>query len=415
MSENLNQIIGRALPHTEITLPAGEFEGPVIVSKPIKIIGSPTTIWAKKAPALIIRSAGVVIENLRTELTEASPEDAAIRAEFPCEAKNTEVLGAVEGFGTEDGFFDVPRTIQIGEFLADEENSFKLTVNVPDKTEIQCDMRSVSFEPKTLSRGRNEIIIKVSGISPQTYLYTEVLFKTKFTRRIYLFGKPVLTAAKAENKPIYEAPERDFSSAKHAGVLPNDNAEQQSDVVSISDKAELSLDAISLTRGMRVPLAKYIGTRFTVFYSCKEMPASLEIDPYVFLLDENGKALCDSSLIFFGNDRSDNGEVAYFQNDGHVEIDLAKIDPKIKKITLAYSIYAGSATNNFSMVKSPRVSLWTDRERVSFVMNDLAGVTTAVALEFYIYKGEWKINAVGSGFHDGMARLCEALGIQVEE
>ena len=414
MNVNLNQIIAAARPNTEITLPAGEFEGPITVAKPIKIVGTTTTIWAKNAPALIVKSAGVTLENLRVELTEASPEDAAIRAEFPCEAKNVEVLGAVEGFGAEDGFFDIPRTIQLGEFLSDEKNTFKLVVNVSEKTEIYCDMREVSFEPKTLSRGRNELTITVGGISAQTYLYTEILFKTKFTRRIYLFGKPASSAAKTENKLIYSAPKRDFSETKHVGVLPKESV-PKSDVVSMSENADLSLSEIELSRGMRVPLTKYLGTKFSVFFSCKDMPEKMEIDPYVFLLDENGKALGDSSLIFFGNERSDNGEIAYFRQDGHIEIDLAKVDCRVKKITLVFSIYAGSAANNFSSVKNPRVSLWTDRERVSFVMRELADVTTAVALEFYIYKGEWKISAVGSGYRDGMARLCESCGIHVEE
>ncbi|MCH5207259.1 MAG: TerD family protein [Oscillospiraceae bacterium] len=415
MDDNLNLIIDRARPNTEITLPAGEFEGPFVISKPLKIIGATTTIWAKKSPALEIRSAGVKLVNIRAELTESSPEDAVIRTEFPCDVKNVEILGAVSGFGKEDGFFDVPRTIQLGEFLPEEENSFKMTVNVPDKTEIQCDMRNVVFEPRTLSRGRNEITVKVSGISAQTYLYTEVLFKTGFIRRIYLFGKPSVIAERAVNKRVYEAPERDYSTMKNAGVLPKAESEVKSDVVSMSDKADLSLEALVLTRGMRVPLTKYLGTKFTVFFSCKEMPREMDIDPYIFLLDENGKALADSSLVFFGNERSENGEAVYSQKDGHVEIDLAKIDYRVKKITLAYSIYAGGEAMNFSMVKNPRVSLWTDRERVSFVMNELSDVTTAVSFEFYVYKGEWKISAIGAGYRDGMARLCESCGIEVEE
>lgn len=419
MSEELNRIINSARPNTEITLPSGEFEGPVVISKPLKIIGSNTTVWAKSSPALEIRSTGVRLVNIRAELTEASPEDAVIKAELPCEVQGVEVLGAVMGFGTEDGFFDVPRTIQLGEFLPEEESSFRLIVNVPDKTEIECEMRNVVFEPKTLSRGRNEVTVKISGISRQTYLYTEILFKTRFVRRIYLFGKPSLTAEKAVNKPIYEAPERDFSKAGHAGVLPkqtqNNEPREKSDVVSMSESADMSLEALTLMRGMRVPLAKYLGSRFTVFFSCKEMPREMDIDPYVFLLDENGRALGDSSLVFFGNERSDNGEAAFYQKDGHVEIDIAKVDYRVKKISLAYSIYAGGEKMNFSKVKNPRVSLWTDRERVSFVMNELNDVTTAVALEFYVYKGEWKISAVGAGYREGMARLCGDFGIQVEE
>lgn len=413
MNDNLNQLIGKARPNTEIVLPAGEFEGTVIIDKPLRIIGAPTTIWSKKTPALVVKSAGVSIENIRAELTEASPENEVIRAEFPCEIKNVEILGTATGFGAEDGYFDVPRTIQLGELSADEENTFKLTVNVPEKTDIICDMRNVVFTPNILSRGRNDITIKVSGISAQTCLYAEVLFKSKFTRRIYLFGKTSLNIEKADGKTVYTAPERDFSKTVNAGVLPK--AINDTDVVSISDKPDLSVENLELTRGMRVPFEKYLGTKFSAVFSCRDMPENMDIDPYVFLLDENSKALADSSLVFFGNERSDNGECLYFPKDGHIEIDLMKADSRIKKITLAYSIYAGNSSQNFSKVTAPRVSLRTDRERISFVMNGLSDVTTVVALEFYIYKGEWKLSAVGSGFRDGMARLCELCGIQVEE
>ncbi len=418
MSENLNQIIDRARPNTEITLPSGEFEGPITIEKPLKIIGNTTTVWAKRSPAIVVKSIGVTLENLRAELTEASTEDAVIRAEYPCDVKNIEVLGTVSGFGNEDGFFDVPRTIDLGEFLFEEENSFRMTLNVPDKTEIFCGVREVVFEPKILSRGKNEVTVKVSGISLQTYLYAEVLFKSKFTRRAYLLGRPAKTAPQAENKLIYEAPPRDFSSdfsSTGANVSSPSASEQKSDIISMSDSRDMSLEKPDMTRGMRIPLKKYLGTEFKVFFSCNNIPNDMDIDPYVFLLDENGKAPADSFLVFFGNERSDNGECLYFPKDGHIEINLAKADSRIKKITLAYSIYAGNSSQNFSKVTAPRVSLWTNTERVSFVMNGLNDVTTVVALEFYVYKGDWKISAVGSGFRDGMARLCESCGIQVEE
>ena len=66
-------------------------------------------------------------------------------------AKDIEVLGGVRGFGAEDGWFDVPRTIGLGEFAAEGVNTFMLDVNVPDKTEIVCGIREVTFSPTVLS------------------------------------------------------------------------------------------------------------------------------------------------------------------------------------------------------------------------------------------------------------------------
>ena len=44
MNQDINRIIDGALPGAEITLPAGEFEGPVIIAKPLRILGKNTTI-----------------------------------------------------------------------------------------------------------------------------------------------------------------------------------------------------------------------------------------------------------------------------------------------------------------------------------------------------------------------------------
>lgn len=409
MNQNLNQIIDGALPGAEITLPAGEFEGPVIIAKPLRISGKNTTVWAKKGSVIEIKSPGVSISDIRAELTESSETDCAIKAFFPADAKNVEVLGSVSGFGAEDGFFDVPRTINLGEFLAEAENTFTLSVNVPEKTEILCDIKEISISPKTLDKGRNDLTITVSGISEKTLLYAEILFRTRFVRRVYLMGKPKADIPAAVNKCIYTAPERDFSQT---AVQPTALAE--SDVVSMTNQADSALPALEMKKGQRLSLAGYLGTRFSVWFTC-ERPAGMDIDAYVFLLDEHEKALGDQSLVFFGNESSPNGEVRFFPKDGHIEIDLAKVDYRVKKITLVYSIYAGSERSNFSLTRNARVSLRTDFERLSFVMNDLKNETTAVALELYLYKGEWKISVVGSGYNDGMARLCNSFGIQVEE
>ena len=407
MSEKLIDIINSAAPGSVVNLPAGEFEGPVEIGKPLRIVGQNTTIWAKTGSVINITSGGVSLENLRVELTEGSISDTAVTASKPASINNVEVLGGVRGFGSEDGFFDVPRTLELGEFASNTENSFTLTVNVSDKTEIICQGGETEFSPKTLNPGRNEITLTVKPVSPGIILYTEVLFKSRFTRRVYLSGKSSANAAPVTEKNIYTAPERSVSQA----VTSSDST--PADVVTLFSEQNNSLPALDMQRGQRVPLTQYAGSGFSVYFTC-EKPAAMDIDPYVFLLDENEKATGDTGLVFFGNERSDNGEAVYFPSDGHIEIDLAKADLKVRKIALAYSVYAGDSRNNFSAVQNARVALWTDSERISFTMNDLSGETTVVALEFYLYKGEWKISAVGSGFKDGMAKLCNRYGIEVE-
>ncbi len=450
---NINDFISQAPAGGEVTLPSGEFEGPLVINKPLRLKGKSTTIWAKHSPVIRITSSGVSIEDIRAEITEGSAEELAITADLMCAAKNVEVLGRVSGFGTEDGRFDVPRTIELGKFPADKENSYTLEINVPAQTEIVCDIREVTFEPTRLNAGRNTLKITLNGISAQMFLYAEALFKSRFTRRVYITGKPDANAEQALLKPIYSAPKTEqpkvaatvlqptpatvHDTRKSAAqqrlsetaaetaaqaiseMLHGGSANAKTDVISMAGRQSPppneALPPLDMKRGQRVGLSQYLGAKFDAWFTAN-LPRGVEIDPYVFLLTDGDRATGDEGLIFFGNERSQNGEVTYSHADGHVSVDLSKVPPQIKKIALAYSIYDGGAAKNFRAVGSPRVSLRTAEsgERVTFTMSDLGDETTVVAAEFYLYKGEWKISAVGAGFRDGLAKLCNRYGIEVE-
>ena len=405
---NIKDLIARAGAGETVQLPPGEFEGPVVINKPLRLIGKNTTVWAKNGAVLDINSNGVIVEDLRVEITEGNICDTAVQTSVLTAVKNVEILGSVRGFGSEDGFFDVPRTIELGEFLCDSENTFVIEVNVPEKTEIVCNVHEITLSANLLKAGRNTVTITVSDCAAGTLLYGELLFRSMFTRRIYITGKPKSTAKPVRDKLVYSAPQRDPAET------PSPQIYTATDIISIAQPQQPELGDLAMTRGQRVAASKYVGSRFSIYFSC-EKKSSVDIDPYVFLLDKDGRALGDSSLIFFGNEISDNGEARYFPHDGHVEIDLAKADFRIERIVFAYAVYAADAVNNFSAVKAPRISMRTETERVSFEMDGLLSEAAVVAMELYLYKGEWKISAVGAGYNDGMARLCNSFGIDVEE
>lgn len=424
MADNINDIILRTPHGGTAVLPAGEFEGPVYITKPIRLVGKDTTIWAKRGSVIEVTAQGAAIEELRVELTEGDVRDTAIAANYPVFVKNVEVQGGVKGFGAEDGFFDVPRTIELGTFAPDTENDFKMTVNVPVKTEVVCGTPGVTISPKRLEAGRNEVAISVRGISDHTVLYSELLFKSQFTRRIYLMGRAEGNVCAVSGKHVYTAPERDFSaagaseSAEIASAVSSVNtppAAPTTDVISVTSPAPLyDMPLLELRMGQRISLYQYIGTKCEIYFTCVK-PNNIDIDPYVFMLDGSERSFGDSGLIFFGNESSERGDIRYFPNDGHVEIDFDKTDYRVQKIALAYSVYAGNYSNNFSLVRAPKISIVANgAERISFTMDRLTDETTAVAIEFYLYKGEWKLSAVGAGYRNGMAKLCNRYGIEVE-
>ena len=423
MADNINDIILRTPHGGTAMLPAGEFEGPIYITKPIRLVGKDTTIWAKRGSVIEVTAQGAAIEELRVELTEGDVRDTAIAANFPVFVKNVEVQGGVKGFGAEDGYFDVPRTIELGTFAPDAENSFKMTVNVPAKTEVVCGTPGVTISPKLLEAGRNDVAMSVRGIGDHTVLYAELLFKSQFTRRIYLMGRADGSISAISGKCVYTAPERDFSEVTSTAVIPEKTESMSSmtaapvtDVISVISPAPLyDMPLLEMRMGQRVSLYQYIGTKCEIYFTCTK-PNNIDIDPYVFMLDGSERSFGDSGLIFFGNENSERGDIRYFPNDGHLEIDFDKTDYRVQKIALAYSIYAGNYSNNFSLVKAPKISIVANgAERISFTMDRLTDETTAVAMEFYLYKGEWKLSAVGAGYRNGMAKLCNRYGIEVEE
>jgi stress response protein SCP2 len=416
MADSINDIILRTPSGGTAMLPQGEFEGPLHITKPLRLVGNNTTVWAKRGSVIDITARGVSIESVRAELTEEDIHGTAITAHCPAAVKNVEVVGSVKGFGAEDGHFDIPKTIELGAIAADEENSFTMTVSVPTETAIECAAPGVTFSPKRLSAGRNNVTVTVRGVSSDTLLYAQVLFKSAFIRRVYLTGRPVSGTAPISGKCIYEAPVRENESLPTSAANTAQMSSNVTDVFSVPTPPPIGdMPPLELKMGQRVSLKQYVGAKFSVEFSCVKN-VGMDIDPYVFLLDENERSLGDAGLVFFGNESSEDGSVKYFPNDGHVEINLDAADSRIKKITLAYSIYAGGAGKNFGQVDTPKISISSDgAERIFFVMDRLTDETTAVAVEFYLYKGEWKLSAVGAGFRDGMAKLCNRYGIEVEE
>ena len=409
MAETINEIISRTPTGGTAVLPSGEFEGPVYITKPLRLVGSNTTIWAKRGSVIEITCANAAIEGLRVELTEGDLSEAAIVTNYPASVKDVELLGQCRGFGAEDALFDFPRAIDLGRFAAEQTNTYKLKVLVPSEAEIICSTNGLSFSPSKLTAGMNEVTITINGFSAMNYLYSEVLVKSMFTRRIYVSGRPTENGELAVGKLLYEAQERSAQTAPQAVAAP-------ADVISVDTPAPLGeLPLLDMRKGQRVSLYQYVGNKCTLRFS-GSIPAGIEIDPYVFLLDNDEKSLGEKGLVFFGNESSQNGEVRYFPADGRIEVDFEKMDYRVQRIAIAYSIYDGNAAKCFSKVGSPRIDISASgTDKISYSMYGLNDEVTVVAMEIYLYKGEWKVSAVGRGYRDGLVKLCNNYGIEVTD
>ncbi len=403
MDATLNDILDRTPAGGTVTLPAGEFEGPLYIKKPLHIIGDNTTIWAKRGSILVISSEGVTLEKLRLEHTGGRMNDYALLSSYPAVIKDVEVFGAVRGFEAEDVRFEIPRTLDLGSFAADKHSSYRIRMTVPVAAEICCNTAGLSFFPTLLQPGDNDVTVTVSGFGAAYHLFSEVLIKSQFTRRMFVIGRP-----SEEAEPV-----TDWRLA--AG---DHTAQTESTALSVTEQNRVAIEPqelplLEIRKMQRISLMPYVGSRCDINFGFSA-PQGYEIDPYIFQLDETGKAYDSRCLVFFGNSESPDGSIKHHPEDNHISIDFNRIDDRVSRIVLVYSVYGGSAQMNFSAVKAPVMKLSAlGRERISYSIYNTGSAPTLIAAELYRYEGEWKISATGWGYQAGLASLCIKYGIDV--
>jgi len=118
MTSVLDDLLAQALPGTTVSAPSGEFEGPLIIDRPLHLIGQggSTVLWARQGPVLTIRSGGVHLENLSIEVTEERDGLALLlegeARRQPPHIQQVQLLGRAEGWATGERW-RVPRVNQL--------------------------------------------------------------------------------------------------------------------------------------------------------------------------------------------------------------------------------------------------------------------------------------------------------------
>lgn len=402
MSINIQQMLDNA--NGTVQLPVGEFEGPFFVRKPCKIIGKSTTLWTKHGSTLNIEAPNVKLENIRIEVTENSNDynnSICLISKFnDTKYKDIDIVGNVSGVPNEDRQWDLPKVLSFGEIPAQTISHFIIEIFVPTSVNIKSDITGISISPSNLSAGKNKVIITVDAMKENTYIYGEIIFESIFLRKVYISG-----AIKSninnfiDNKTIYKSTLKPSNNLVSAQTVSNVGTD---------------LSIITLKKGQRLAIKDILKGKLKILFEFSSLIKSMDIDPYIFLLDINGKATKDENLIFFGNPTSKCNSVKYIENNKTIEIELDKVANNIQFISIAYSIYGDNPSNNFSKVISPKIRIFSDdKEKMEFSPTDLLIETTIVAIQFYRYKNEWKVNTVGSGYRDGLRKLCESYGLTV--
>ena len=190
---------------------------------------------------------------------------------------------------------------------------------------------------------------------------------------------------------------------------------------------------INLSKGQKVDLTKgnpglkniMVGLGWDV--NAFDSGADFDLDAAAFMVGENGKCPTEKEFVFYGNLVHPSESVKHMgdnltgEGDGddeQIQIDLSKIPANISKVAFTVTIYdAETRRQNFGQVSNAFIRIvdeTTNQELIRYDLGEDFSIETAVVVgELYRHDGEWKFNAIGSGFQGGLAALCGHYGIDV--
>ncbi|MBR2178940.1 MAG: TerD family protein [Selenomonadaceae bacterium] len=191
--------------------------------------------------------------------------------------------------------------------------------------------------------------------------------------------------------------------------------------------------AVSLRKGQKVDLTKgnpnlkkvLIGLGWDT--NKYDGGFDFDLDAAAFLLGDNGKVTSDDDFIFYNNLKHKSGAVEHMGDnltgegegdDEEIKIDLSKVPQNIAKIDFTVTIYeAVERKQSFGQVENAYIRVVDDTTGNELIRYDLGedfSIETAVVVgELYRHGGEWKFNAIGSGFEGGLASLGKNYGVNV--
>lgn len=190
---------------------------------------------------------------------------------------------------------------------------------------------------------------------------------------------------------------------------------------------------INLSKGQKVDLTKgnaslkhiMVGLGWDV--NAFDSGADFDLDASAFMCGANGKCPTEKEFVFYGNLEHPSGAVKHQgdnltgEGDGDDEqifVDLKAIPESVDKIAFTVTIYeAQERRQNFGQVSNANIRIVdedTNQELIRYDLGEDFSIETAIVVgELYRHNGEWKFNAIGSGFQGGLAALCGHYGIQV--
>ena len=186
-----------------------------------------------------------------------------------------------------------------------------------------------------------------------------------------------------------------------------------------------------MAKGQKVELTKNNSALKRILiglgWDIKNSEETFDLDAAAFLLQSNNKVSCDEDFIFYGNLKHNSGSVEHMGDnltgagegdDEQIKIFLEKVPVNIARIAFTVTIYdAEQRKQTFGQVSNAYIRIiddLTQQELIRYNLGEDFFVETAVVVgEIYRHNGEWKFNAIGSGWSGGLAALGKNYGVNV--
>jgi stress response protein SCP2/tellurite resistance protein len=195
----------------------------------------------------------------------------------------------------------------------------------------------------------------------------------------------------------------------------------------------VDLVGVTLSKGQKVDLTKsHPGLQKVVVglgWNRNNLGTNYDLDASAFLLGASGKVQNDLDFVFYNQPSGGNGSVIYsgdnrvgsgVRDDEQIRIDLPRVPAHIHRIAFTITIHdAQMKRQNFGQISESYVRIFnedTNEELLRFNLGrDFTVETAIVTAELYRHNGEWKFNAIASGFQGGLAALCRNFGVTVDD
>lgn len=247
-----------------------------------------------------------------------------------------------------------------------------------------------------------------------------------------------------DNKIVYAGGENSLNNSnslsgnnnsKSVGVesaqtISSNTSTVSQETVHVAKESKVALETLGIDRksskslgaGQKLGVSDFgiNDNKLVIGVELEYISSEFEVDFSMFLLDESGKS-SEDNFIFYGNKISKDASVKIDDDmslgilkgfDSVISIDLNKVDPSIKRISLTGTLYDES--NKFGNLKSGSISLisTSKHEALNYKFTEKLNNENAIVIcDLYLHNGNWKLQGIGQGFNGGLSALCNNFGV----